>query len=1430
MKTFVDDLRPLADSMGMSLGGTGAGGGRDSGAGGVLDKVASTSRVGGIEFSMLRAQEVLALSHVNVVSKNMYELNRLEPQPHGCLDRRLGISTKKAICLTCFKQLQDCIGHFGHIELELPVFHIGYIKEVLRVLQMICKTCSRVLLPPLERKRFVNILNRVEDRKARANIENQILTLCKKVKRCPYCGALNGTVKKLPGLFKLVHELKGKEAKEDRESMLRTEFHEALEANKLLKESIGRMTQDLNPLLTHSLFLAIPDADCLLLNLDVDKKNRPEDMIIYQFIVPPACIRPSVAMGTSGSNEDDLTVKVADIIFINNAIRNAFEKGAQPSVIIENWDFLQQQVSMYVNSDLPGFPKVIGSKPIRALIQRLKGKTGRFRGNLSGKRVDFSSRTVISPDPNLGVHEVGVPRLVAKTLTYPERVHAHNIEKLRRAIINGPDVHPGANIVEYVSGAKIYLRYGDRKLVAAKLRHGDIVERHLEDGDVCLFNRQPSLHRLSIMAHRARILQWRTFRFNECVCTPYNADFDGDEMNLHVPQTEEARTESLLLMGVQENLVTPRHGEPLITITQDFITTVYLLTQKDTFYDRAEFQHLCTYCNDGRDRIALPKPAILKPMALWTGKQVFTQLLRPNGDPDWPVVNVELKEKNYTGNTWMCPRDGYVVFRHSELMCGNLCKPTLGGDKSGLLYTLLREFSSRHAAQLLNRTAKLAARWLANRGFSIGIDDVTPTHRVNVVKQSLLEKGYASCDQKIALFKSGKLPPQSGCNEEQTLEALLLGELSQIREDAGAVCFKELDYNYNAPLIMAVCGSKGSKINISQMVACVGQQAVSGKRAPNGFLNRTLPHFPKYSREPAAKGFVSNSFYTGLTATEFFFHTMGGREGLVDTAVKTAETGYMQRRLMKALEDLCVHYDGSVRTSEQSIVQFTYGDDGLDPMLMRRGGTPVNFSRLIDQCRSMLPAQGEKTMMPFEIAQVAAVLDSPKFTSVCSVHFLQKLKDFIKSLIIDYEGVMMMLNLLPGAPPNPQCQLDQKTSWSVLNRTNRLTRSQFMVFLDSCLHRYTRSVMEAGTAVGALGAQSIGEPGTQMTLKTFHFAGVASMNITLGVPRIKEIINAAKLISSPIITVPLQSERDVKSARIVKGRIEKTTLGEVSEYIEEFYSPAECYLQIKLDMDAIDALQLNIDSETVVRAILETKKLKLKQGVRSRGNDVIRIYPPSSGNIDDEEESLLYAMQQIKSQLSNVIVQGTPNVNRAVINDKGDGTYNLLVEGYNLRGVMTTLGVKGNETTSNHIMEMEKVLGIEAARATIMKEIHTTMDGHGLTIDPRHVSLLADIMTYRGETLGITRFGVTKMKQSVLMLASFEKTADHLFEAAIHGTSDAINGVSECIIMGVPIPIGTGLFQLMHKVDQQEKQLLVDKFNKSHLLLHAPAQRLKMVA
>jgi len=399
--------------------------------------------------------------------------------------------------------------------------------------------------------------------------------------------------------------------------------------------------------------------------------------------------------------------------------------------------------------------------------------------------------------------------------------------------------------------------------------------------------------------------------------------------------------------------------------------------------------------------------------------------------------------------------------------------------------------------------------------------------------------------------------------------------------------------------------------------------------------------------------------------------------------------------------------------------------------------------------------------------------------------------------------------------------LNNKKKWSPVEKhLERLTISQMVEFVELCKDKYMKAAMEPGTAVGALCAQSIGEPGTQMTLKTFHFAGVASMNITLGVPRIKEIINASKRISTPIVTVNLDNDKDPEFARIVKGRIEKTTLGEVSEYIEEVFLPDDCFLLIKLDLERIKLLKLEVSADSI-RYALCTSKLKIKPSDCSVvGASIITVKPGVSS-----KTTMYYQLQFIKEKLASVVIKGLPSVNRSVIHidDTGGGglnTYKLYVEGDNLREVLATRGVNAAKTTSNNTLEVAATLGIEAARATIMSEIKHVMESHGMSIDRRHITLLADLMTCRGEVLGITRHGLAKMKESVLMLASFEKTSDHLFDAAYYGQKDTINGVSECIIMGIPMRVGTGLMKLLHTpreyVKPKQRSLLFNT-NSFHL-------------
>ncbi|XP_075466474.1 DNA-directed RNA polymerase III subunit RPC1 isoform X1 [Ascaphus truei] len=1368
-------------------------------------------KISHICFGVKSAEQMRQQAHIQVVSKSLYSQdNNHSPLAFGVLDHRMGTSEKDRPCLTCGKNLAECLGHYGYLDLELPCFHVGYFKAVIGILQMICKTCSTIMLSAEERKQFLDFLKRPSlPYLQKRGLKKKISDKCRKKTICLHCGAFNGSVKKC-GLLKIIHE-KYKSTKKVVDPVVShflQSFETAIEHNKEVEALLGRAQENLNPLVVLNILRRIPAEDIPLLLMNPEA-GKPGDLILTRLLVPPLCIRPSVVSDLkSGTNEDDLTMKLTEIIFLNDVIKKHRITGAKTQMIMEDWDFLQLQCALYINSELSGIPMNMAPKKwTRGFVQRLKGKQGRFRGNLSGKRVDFSGRTVISPDPNLRIDEVAVPVHVSKILTFPEKVNKANIHFMRKLVQNGPEVHPGANFIQQRhTQMKRFLKYGNREKIAQELRYGDIVERHLIDGDIVLFNRQPSLHKLSIMAHIARVKPHRTFRFNECVCTPYNADFDGDEMNLHLPQTEEAKAEAYVLMGTKANMVTPRNGEPLIAAIQDFLTGAYLLTLRDTFFDRSKACQIIASILVGKDekiKVRLPHPTILKPVTLWTGKQVFSLIIQPSLDN--PVrANLRTKGKQYCGKGEdLCHNDSYVTIQNSELMCGSMDKGTLGsGSKNNIFYILLRDWGQLEAANAMSRLARLTPVFLSNRGFSIGIGDVTPGQGLLKAKQDLLDDGYRKCDEYIEALNTGKLQQQPGCSAEETLEALILRELSVIRDHAGSACLRELDKS-NSPLIMALCGSKGSFINISQMIACVGQQAISGSRVPDGFENRSLPHFDKHSKLPAAKGFVANSFYSGLTPTEFFFHTMAGREGLVDTAVKTAETGYMQRRLVKSLEDLCSQYDLTVRSSTGDIIQFIYGGDGLDPAAMEGKDEPLEFKRVLDNVRAVYPCPKEPALSKNELVLTTESIMKRSEFLCCQDTYLQSLTDTgyrqyyeeIKKFVQEVSERIKKTRDKYGINDNGT------TEPRVLYQLDRITPTQLEKFLETCRDKYMRAQMEPGSAVGALCAQSIGEPGTQMTLKTFHFAGVASMNITLGVPRIKEIINASKNISTPIITAQLDTDNNADFARLVKGRIEKTLLGEISEYIEEVFLPDDCFLLVKLSMERIRLLRLEVNAETVRYSICMSK-LRVKPGdIAVHGEAVVCVTPR-----ENSKSSMYYVLQTLKGELPKVVVQGIPEVTRAVIHideqSSKEKKYKLLVEGDNLRAVMATHGVKGSGTTSNNTYEVEKTLGIEAARSTIINEIQYTMVNHGMSIDRRHVMLLGDLMSYKGEVLGITRFGLAKMKESVLMLASFEKTADHLFDAAYFGQKDSVCGVSECIIMGIPMNIGTGLFKLLHRADK----------------------------
>ncbi|CAF4721648.1 unnamed protein product, partial [Rotaria magnacalcarata] len=608
------------------------------------------------------------------------------------------------------------------------------------------------------------------------------------------------------------------------------------------------------------------------------------------------------------------------------------QRGAASHIFDEHLQYLQYHCATLIDNDMPGMPQSChkSGRPLKSIKARLKGKEGRIRGNLMGKRVDFSGRTVITPDPNLAIDQVGVPRSIAQNLTIPEIVTPFNIEWLQELIRRN-----AAKYIIWDTGDRIDLRFHP-KPSDLHLQCGYIVERHMMDDDLVVFNRQPTLHKMSMMSHRVKVLPWSTFRLNLSVTTPYNADFDGDEMNLHLPQSVESKAELSQLMMVPRLIITPQSNRPVMGIVQDTLTAVRKMTRRDVFIEKCDFMNLLMYLPSWDGHI--PQAAILKPKPLWTGKQLFSLIL-PREVNCVRTHSQHPDEEDSGPNKWISPGDTKVLVENGRLLSGILCKKTLGTSAGSLLHIAFMECGHHIAGRLYYHIQLVVNNWLMLEGHSIGIADTIADQQTYDTIRSTIGKAKLEVNKVIERAHRDSLDPSPGNSLRQTFENMVNGLLNSARDNTGSSAQRSLS-DFNQFKAMVVSGAKGSSINISQVIACVGQQNVEGKRIPFGFKHRTLPHFIKDDYGPEAKGFVENSYLQGLTPVEFYFHAMGGREGLIDTAVKTAETGYIQRRLIKAMESVMVKYDGTVRNQIEQLIQFTYGEDGL-------AGENVEFQSII---------------------------------------------------------------------------------------------------------------------------------------------------------------------------------------------------------------------------------------------------------------------------------------------------------------------------------------------------------------------------------------------------------------------------------------------------------------------------------------------------
>jgi DNA-directed RNA polymerase subunit A' len=559
--------------------------------------------------------------------------------------------------------------------------------------------------------------------------------------------------------------------------------------------------------------------------------------------------------------------------------------------------------------------------------------------------VNFSSRTVISPDPNLSVTEVGVPRAVANEMTIPVRVTPYNLEELKQIVRNGPirssvNAPCGANYVIRPDNRRLRLGADNLDTVADMIETGWTVERQLRDGDIVLFNRQPSLHRMSIMAHRIKVMEGRTFRLNPAVCPPYNADFDGDEMNLHVPQTEEARAEASILCSVQENILSPRFGGPIIGGIHDHISGIFMLTHDMRWFTKEEALYLLKPVRVDH----MPPPGKTENgIEYWSNKQVFSQILPTALNM---VFHASSCQNCDTCKKELCERDAYVRIMGGRLESGTIDKKAIGAFDGQIVNRIIRQYGMKRATEFIDQVTKLSIRGIMIDGFSFGIDDEDLSKTEYGQIDDVLNTAALDVSRRIKIYEDGQLEPMPGRTVEETLEMQIMQVLGKARDQTGQIAGRHLGLG-NSAVVMAVSGARGSMLNLTQMAGCIGQQSVRGERIVRGYDDRTLPHFKRGDRGADAHGFIAHSYKGGLNPTEFFFHAIGGREGLVDTAVRTSQSGYLQRRMINALQDLKVAYDGTVRTTGGRIIQFQYGEDSTDPT-KSAFGDPVDVKGIVE--------------------------------------------------------------------------------------------------------------------------------------------------------------------------------------------------------------------------------------------------------------------------------------------------------------------------------------------------------------------------------------------------------------------------------------------------------------------------------------------------
>ena len=973
-------------------------------------------------------------------------------------------------------------------------------------------------------------------------------------------------------------------------------------------------------------------------------------------------------------------------------------------------------------------------------------------------------------------------------------------------------------------------------------------------------------------------------------------------MNLHMPQDIESESELRHLAAVPWQIVSPANNKSIIGIFQDSLLGSYQFTRANTkFNARDAMNLLMAYSKVDVEKLDKKNISCFN---------ILSQIL--------PPFTLRYKTKRFGDKEDYKTSNNVLEIVNGKYVRGQLEKGVLGDGTNGLIHRICNDYGNRAAIDFVDNLQNIVTEYMKKSGYSVGVSDLIANKATNDAISDIIVKKKMEVKSLIDQTHLGIFENKSGRTDEQEFEIQVNNILSKAVNDAGKIGRESLNKE-NRFVIMVNAGSKGSDLNISQMISCLGQQNIDNKRIPYGFENRTLPHFTKFDDSPTARGFVENSFISGLTPAELFFHAMGGRIGIIDTAVKTSQTGYIQRRLIKGLEDLKVEYDMTVRNNKNKIIQFSYGDDGFDPVKVESQPLPLvqmSLEEIYNHYQMpMVSATGVKTKAD-DVYVASFTKPTIKRLAKQSIELAKKTKELIDWAIQARSGLaqnvfafhdnkivnmpvsfihiinnihgqqFINVNSLVDITPFEAYELIDEGFKRLLDihycppnalfktlyyyyltpkdllMVKRFNRKALVILIEHIVLTYKKAIIAPGEMVGMIAAQSIGEPTTQMTLNTFHFAGVASKsNVTRGLPRIEEIISLSENPKNPSCTVYLHKNEECvqENAKRMVNKLEHTQLRVIVSSVKICFDPAtaakseddhimqtynefekmidECSGNtaeesstdleakskwvIRLTMNTEEMLDRNITMDDVHFAITNTYSDQVSCTFSDYNSDNLvfrlRLNKPlsSSKKVSLDQSDEIYLLKNFQEALlDKLVLRGIKSIKKvtprkildSLVMEDGSftkkETWVLDTVGTNLMHLLSLTDIDVTRTYTNDIQEIYRVLGIEAARQSILNEISEVIEFDSTYINYHHLGMLCDRMTCNDDMVSIFRHGINNDNIGPIAKASFEETPEMFLNAARHAELDTMRGVSANVMCGQEGYFGTSAFQVILDYDK----------------------------